>query len=55
VGDAGPARKVRLREFIDLARTDERSPEAERRLDVLKREMADRLLARTASEVYDVS
>jgi hypothetical protein len=27
----------------------------ERRLDVLKREMADRLLARPAGEVYDVS
>ena len=42
-------------EFIDLARTDARTPDQERRLDVLKREMAARLLARPAGEVYDVS
>jgi len=42
-------------EFIELARTDARTPDQERRLDGLKREMAARLLARPASEVYDVS
>ncbi|MEA2361757.1 MAG: hypothetical protein QOD71_902 [Thermoleophilaceae bacterium] len=42
-------------EFIDLARAEERTVEGERRLDVLKREMADRLLARPAGEVYDVA
>jgi hypothetical protein len=41
-------------EFIDLARTDERSPEQEQRLDTLKQEMADRVMARPADEVYDV-
>lgn len=42
-------------EFIDLARAEERSPHQERRLDDLKRELADRVMARPASEVYDVS
>lgn len=42
-------------EFIDLARTDERTASQERRLDVLKQEMADRVMARPASEVYDAS
>ena len=32
-------------EFIDLARTDERTPEQEQRLDTLKQEMADRVMA----------
>ena len=41
-------------EFIDLARADPRTPDQERRLDALKREMAARVLARPASEVYDV-
>lgn len=41
-------------EFVDLARTAERTPEQERHLDDLKRELADRVLARPASEVYDV-
>ena len=40
-------------EFIDLARTDTRSDDQERRLDALKREMAERVTARPASEVYD--
>ncbi|MGZ6643871.1 MAG: hypothetical protein ACXVFT_18870 [Solirubrobacteraceae bacterium] len=40
-------------EFIDLARTEHRDAEQERRLDALKREMADRVLARSAGEVYD--
>jgi hypothetical protein len=42
-------------EFIALARTQPRSDEDERRLDVLKREMADRVMAQPAIEVYDVS
>jgi hypothetical protein len=42
-------------EFIDLARTDGRTRDQERRLDRLKREMAARVLARPAGEVYDVS
>lgn len=40
-------------EFIDLARTQDRSAEQERRLDTLKLEMADRVMARPAAEVYD--
>jgi hypothetical protein len=40
-------------EFIDLARTEDRTAGQERRLDVLKREMADRVMARPAGEVYD--
>ena len=42
-------------EFIDLARTERRDAEQERRLDALKREMADRVLAHPASEVYDAT
>ena len=41
-------------EFIDLARTPRRTADEERRLDVLKRDMADRVMARPAHEVYDV-
>jgi hypothetical protein len=40
-------------EFIDLARDERRNAEQERRLDVLKREMAERVMARPAHEVYD--
>ena len=39
-------------EFIELARTEGRSADQERRLDVLKQEMADRVMARRADEVY---
>ena len=39
-------------EFIDLARTEGRSADQERRLDVLKQEMAERVMARPADEVY---
>ncbi|MEA2454882.1 MAG: hypothetical protein QOI45_1144, partial [Thermoleophilaceae bacterium] len=42
-------------EFADLARTDERNADQERRLDVLKLEMAERVLAHPAGEVYEVS
>jgi len=40
-------------EFIDLARTDDRTPEQERRLTALKLEMADRVMSAPATEVYD--
>ena len=40
-------------EFIDLARTEERTPGEERRLDVLKLEMAERVMGSPAGEVYD--
>jgi hypothetical protein len=39
-------------EFIDLARTDPRSAAQERRLDELKLELAERVLARPAAEVF---
>jgi hypothetical protein len=41
-------------EFTGLVRTEGRTPEQEDRLTVLKREMADRLMASPAEEVYDV-
>jgi hypothetical protein len=40
-------------ELIDLARTDGRTRDEEARLDVLKREMAERVLGRPAHAVYD--
>jgi hypothetical protein len=42
-------------EFIDLARTEQRTADQERRLDVLKAEMADRVVTRPATDVYDAS
>ena len=39
-------------EFIDLARTEDRNAAQERRLDTLKQEMAERVMARAADEVY---
>lgn len=41
-------------EFIALARTEGRTAEQDARLEVLKQDMADRLLAIPASEAYDV-
>jgi hypothetical protein len=41
-------------EFIDLARTDNRSAEEEARLSVLKQEMADLVMAAPAEDVYDL-
>ncbi len=41
-------------EFVDLARTEGRTDEQEARLDALKRDLADRLMARPAADVYDV-
>ena len=40
-------------EFLDLARTEDRSSGQETRLDVLKREMAERVMAQPAERVYD--
>lgn len=42
-------------EFIDLARTEERTADQERRFTALKREVADRVMGQPASEVYDVT
>jgi hypothetical protein len=41
-------------EFIVLSRRQDRTPEEEAHLTVLKQEMADRLLAAPPDEVYDV-
>jgi hypothetical protein len=40
-------------EFIDLARKDGRSEEEEARLDLLKQQMAERVMTSAASDVYD--
>ena len=42
-------------EFIDLTRTEQRSADQERRLDLLKGKMAERVMARRATDVYDAS
>jgi hypothetical protein len=41
-------------EFVDLARADGRTPEQDVRLAVLKREMAERVMAAPAGDVYEV-
>jgi hypothetical protein len=41
-------------EFIDLARTEGRDADQERRLDVLKRELADRVMSSPPAAVFDV-
>jgi hypothetical protein len=41
-------------EFIDLARTPDRDADQERRLATLKLELAERVMARPAGEVYEV-
>ena len=40
-------------EFIELARTEQRTTEQERHLDSLKLELAERVMARPAGELYD--
>jgi hypothetical protein len=40
-------------EFVDLARADPRSADQERRLDALKLDLAERVLARPPGEVYE--
>ena len=42
-------------EFIDLARTEARNGEQEKRLDKLKAELAQRVMATPAAEVFDVA
>jgi hypothetical protein len=42
-------------EFLDLARTQGRTPDQERRLDGLKAELAQRVMAASAADVYDVA
>jgi hypothetical protein len=42
-------------EFIELARKEGRTAEEEAHLDVLKREMASRVMAAAAEDVYDVA
>jgi hypothetical protein len=41
-------------EFVDLAATQSRTPSQEARLDVLKRDLAERVMACPAAEVLDV-
>ncbi|MDT5106220.1 MAG: hypothetical protein QOI25_3733 [Mycobacterium sp.] len=42
-------------EFIDLARTDDRTDAQERRLDTLKAQLAQRVMATPAADVYDLA
>jgi hypothetical protein len=42
-------------EFLDLARTDGRTSDQERRLDGLKAELAERVMAASAADLYDVA
>ena len=42
-------------EFIDLARTGDRDAEQERRLDALKLELAERVMARPPEEAFDLT
>jgi hypothetical protein len=42
-------------EFIDLARTQDRTGEQERRLDELKAQLAQRVMAPPAADVFDVA
>lgn len=41
-------------EFIDLVRTDDRTDEQNERLEVLKGELAERVMGAAAADVYDV-
>jgi hypothetical protein len=41
-------------EFIDMARTEHRTAEQEHRLDVLKAVLAQRVMAASAADVYDL-
>lgn len=42
-------------ELIDLARTEDRTADQERRLEALKRAMAERVMAAPAGDVYDAT
>lgn len=41
-------------EFIDLVRTDDRTDEQNERLEVLKAELAERVMGTAAADVYDI-
>jgi hypothetical protein len=41
-------------EFVDLARTENRTEAQEQRLDTLKAQLAQRVMATPAADVYDV-
>jgi hypothetical protein len=61
VGVGGTAVTLLLRdgfvtdEFIDLARTDDRTDTQERRLDGLKAQLAQRVMATPAAEVFELA
>ena len=42
-------------EFIDMARTENRTPEQEQRLDELKAALAQRVMTASAADVYDLA
>jgi hypothetical protein len=42
-------------EFVDLARAEDRTGEQEQRLDELKAQLAQRVMAAPAAEVYDIA
>jgi hypothetical protein len=41
-------------EFIDLARAEARDADQDRRLTTLKQQLAERVMARPAKQVYDL-
>ncbi len=61
IGVGGPTVTLLLRdgfvddEFIDLARTEGRTEAQERRLDVLKALLAQRVMATAAADVYELA
>jgi len=59
IGDASVILVLRegfiTNEFIDLARAQDRTPQAERRLDDLKAELAQRVMAAPADRVHDIA
>jgi hypothetical protein len=42
-------------EFVDLARTEHRTPQQEQRLDELKTQLAHHVMSTPAAEVYDIA
>jgi hypothetical protein len=59
IGDASVILVLRegfiTNEFIDLARAQDRTPQAERRLADLKAELAQRVMAAPADRVHDIA
>jgi hypothetical protein len=61
IGVGGPAATLLLRdgfvtaEFVDLARTENRTDVQEHRLDELKAQLAQRVMATPAAEVFDLA